>query len=78
MTILYPWTFTHHNEIIPATVLIKPGIKLDIIGCISKDGYNLMTGFIDKLTRYEILKSFKGEYCKRPELTEQLIKSIQL
>jgi len=74
----YPWTFTHHDEIIPATILIKPGIKLEIIGCISDDGHDLMDGFIDKLTSYEILKHFKEKYCKRPELTEQLIKSIHL
>jgi len=73
----YEWTFTHHQELIPATVFISPGIKLEITDCIADDGYNLMDGFIDRLTRYEILKRFKEEHCQRPELTEQLIKSIQ-
>ncbi len=73
----YTWTFKHHGEIIPATVVIKPGIKLDIANCISNDGYNLMDGFIDKLTKKDILDHFRLKYGRRNILTEQLIKSIQ-
>ncbi len=72
----YTWTFKHHGEIIPATVCIKPGIKLDIANCISNDGYNLMDGFIDKLTKKDILDHFRLKYETRNTLTEQLIKSL--
>jgi len=72
----YAWTFKHHGEIIHATVFIKPGIKLDITNCISNDGYNLMNGFIDKLTKKDILDHFRLKYGRRNILTEQLINSL--
>jgi len=72
----YTWTFKHHGEIIPATVYIKPGIILDIVGCISDDGYDLMDGFISKLTKKDILDHFRLKHGRRSMLTEQLINSL--
>ncbi len=76
MTILYTWTFKHHGEIIPATVSIKPGIILDIVSCVSDDGYDLMDGFINKLTKKDILDHFRLKHERRDILTEQLINSL--
>ena len=76
MIIPYAWTFKHHGEIIPATVSIKPGIKLDIIGCVDDQGNDLMDGFIDKLTKKDILDHFRLKYGRRNILTEQLINSL--
>ena len=76
MTIPYTWTFKHHGEIIPATVFIKPGIKLDITNCSSNDGYNLMDGFIDKLTKKDILDHFRAMHEYRSRIMQQLINSL--
>ncbi len=76
MIIPYAWTFKHHGEIIPATISIKPGIKLDIIRCVDNQGNDLMDGFIDRLSKKDILDSFRAKHETRNTLTEQLINSL--
>ena len=75
-TIPYRWHFKHCGEVIDATVFIKPSIKLTIIGCVDDEGIDLMAGFIDPLTKKEILDAFKLEHERRDTLTQQLIDSL--
>lgn len=49
---------------------------LDIVGCISDDGYDLMDGFINKLTKKDILDHFRLKHGRRNILTQNLIDSL--